>query len=368
MLCTCIVFALEIFELKSEVASLEKAQSHQQPLESKIENLTEQVSISVSTIYQQLSSSYSTLDEKIENLNSSVYLSHQQISEDYSALDNTTQQVSRETQLIFNALERPGMHSFHPIISCAALPPFVSSGYYWVRNSNGSAVRVYCDMTRSCGGITGGWARVAELDMTNSSHQCPSGFTQQLDFNRRTCKLANSGCFSVTFSSAALQYSSVCGKIKAYQVGSTDAFFHHQLGIDSNYVDGVSLTHGRPRQHIWTFASAHDEVGVLPESNCPCTNTNSESRATSPPVFVGGDYFCDTGSEERIINHHFYGDDPLWDGAGCGSLNTCCSFNNPPWFFKQLSQPTIDDIEMRVCISSQPGENIATETVKIYIR
>ena len=30
--------------------------------------------------------------------------------------------------------------------------------------------------------------------------------------------------------------------------------------IDSNYVDGVSLTHGsNPRQHIWTFAAALDE-------------------------------------------------------------------------------------------------------------
>ncbi len=41
--------------------------------------------------------------------------------------------------------------------------------------------------------------------------------------------------------------------------------------------------------------------------------------------------------------------DPLWDGAGCGPLNTCCTFNNPPWFYKELPEPTTDDIEMRVC-------------------
>ena len=35
----------------------------------------------------------------------------------------------------------------------------------------GSAVRVYCDMTRTCGNITGGWMRVAELDMTRTSSQ-----------------------------------------------------------------------------------------------------------------------------------------------------------------------------------------------------
>jgi len=31
--------------------------------------------------------------------------------------------------------------------------------------------------------------------------------------------------------------------------------------IDDVYVDGISLTHGSsPRQHIWTFANALDEV------------------------------------------------------------------------------------------------------------
>ena len=40
-------------------------------------------------------------------------------------------------------------------ISCSSLPPYFPSGYYWVNASNGSAVRVYCDMTRSCGNVTG---------------------------------------------------------------------------------------------------------------------------------------------------------------------------------------------------------------------
>ncbi len=52
-------------------------------------------------------------------------------------------------------------------------------------------------------------------------------------------------------------------------------------------------------------------------------------------------------------NGFFYGGDPLWDGAGCGPLNTCCTFNNPPWFYKELPAPTTDDIEMRVCKDQQ---------------
>ena len=39
-----------------------------------------------------------------------------------------------------------------------------------------------------------------------------------------------------------------------------EAFIDSGLGtIDGRYVDGVSLTYGSPRLHIWTFANALDE-------------------------------------------------------------------------------------------------------------
>ena len=37
------------------------------------------------------------------------------------------------------------------------------------------------------------------------------------------------------------------------------------------------------------------------------------------------------------------------DGHGYGPQSTCCSFNYPPWFCKQLPQPTRDYIEVRLC-------------------
>ena len=94
------------------------------------------------------------------------------------------------------------------------------------------------------------------------------------------------------------------GRVIGYQYGAPDAFIGKGTSADSRYVDGVSLTHGDPRQHIWTFAAARDEVGT----NCPCININQAAQDIPPPAFVGNDYFCDTGSEERhqLI---FYGDD-----------------------------------------------------------
>ena len=86
-------------------------------------------------------------------------------------LNNLIQELSRgitsygnkTDQLVINLLTQ-----IHPT-TCAALPPSSPSGYYSGRASDGSVVRVYCDMTRSCGGVTGGWMRVAELDMRQQS-------------------------------------------------------------------------------------------------------------------------------------------------------------------------------------------------------
>ena len=339
----CVAFALQIVTLKSEIESLQMAS----------DSLSQQ-NESIHTLYQQLSQQ-----------NESINTLHQQLSQQNELLNSST-------QLLLSVLEGPvGNFPFHPAVSCAALPLSSPSSYYWVRASNGSAVRVYCDMSLSCGGVTGGWMRVAELDMTNSSHQCPSGLMEHIySSGNRTCRIDSTSeaiCSSVVFPINDLRYSQVCGKIIAYQFASPDGFGGGSRGnaitIDKNYVDGISLTHGNPRHHIWTFAAARDELG----SACPCVSSNSISFS-SPPAFVGEDYFCDTASADDW-EYTFYVDDPLWDGAGCGPLNTCCSFNTPPWFHKQLPQPTTDDIEMRVCRDQWSGdEDVAIETIDIHIQ
>ena len=139
------------------------------------------------------------------------------------------------------------------------------------------------------------------------------------------------------------------------------------LSIDDQYVDGISLTHGsNPRKHIWTFAAANRE-GSNGHYVCPCTNINNTATIPIPP-FVGNDYFCDTGSKVQA-QYIFYPNDPLWDGHGCGQLSTCCSFNNPPWFMKELSSSTNDDIEMRLCADqSRSDEDITFEVLELYVQ
>ena len=109
-----------------------------------------------------------------------------------------------------------------------------------------------------------------------------------------------------------------------------------QTTIDSHYVDGISITHGKsPRKHIWTFVNALHEHNSARDYVCPCTNTRN-NPPPAVPGFVGHDYFCDTGSENHW-QYIFYPNDPLWDGAGCGQYSTCCSWNSPPWFRKNIS-------------------------------
>ena len=248
------------------------------------------------------------------------------------------------------------------------------SGYYWLNGRDGGPVIVYCDMNRTCGNFTGGWMRVAYIDMRNSSHQCPGNFSEltREEAPSRLCTADSNGtgCFSHVFPVVGPRYNKVCGKIIGYQDKTPNAYFPFHINsshtINDVYVDGISLTHGNPRFHIWTFAAALDEtLGHL--SGCFCSNVMM-ARSATIPSFVESNYFCDTGSKEDV-GFKFYPENPLWDGEGCGPKNTCCQFNNPPWFFRELPSFIADDIEMRVCRDAGPNnEDIPFEVVELYVR
>ena len=224
--------------------------------------------------------------------------------------------------------------------------------------------------SHTCGG-TGGWRRVVYMNFTDPNTPCPSGW-QLTSHSKRTCGLAITDyrtCDSVTFPVSGRDYTRVCGRIIAYQYGSTYAFLPYMDGrvttIDGPYVDGgISLTHGSPRQHIWTFAAGDSEFPSPWRGSCPCDATID----IDIPPFVGEDYFCESG--KNVFGNPsgtFLGDDPLWDGDGCRDSSTCCSFNNPPYFTKQLPSPTTDDIEARLCNYLEP-KSTPIEFIELYVQ
>ena len=227
-----------------------------------------------------------------------------------------------------------------------------------------------------CGcGSAQGWTRIAHLDMSDQNEQCPDNLNL-VNTPIRGCGRASRDvitCDSVTYPVNGRNYSKVCGRILAYQIGLASAFYNHisraQTTLELAYLDGVSLTHGSPgfRQHIWTFANSdHDnDNGALSSIVCPCSIRGMPPF--TPPSFVGNDYFCESGNSGSMRKVGVFFEDTLWDGLGC-SGSTCCELNTPPWFCKTLPSHTTNDIELRSCYGEDsPNGNKIITNVDIYI-
>ena len=157
-----------------------------------------------------------------------------------------------------------------------------------------------------------------------------------------------------------------------YQLGDTQPFDYRNRGIDSAYVDGVSITHGTPRSHIWTYAAgSHDSPSPPFSFGCPCV-VNGSSLTQTPPPYVGDDYYCESGnpnvSPYVFPNSLTDSSDLLWDGQQCEGQ--CCSNGkSPPWFSVDLPNPTSDDIEVRLCnLNSVGGEDTPIKLLELYIQ
>ena len=215
------------------------------------------------------------------------------------------------------------------------------SGNYWINTTTG-VQQVYCDMELECGGHKGGWMRIADLD-TSRGDDCPSGWTK-ITTPVAACTAPNNdpGCYSANFSTLSIPYSKVCGMAVGYQRGHTDAF-NQARSINGPYVDGISITHGKPRKHIWTYAIGRSDQSNIEYANCPC----SAFPGRSPPSFVHENYYCESGTV--FAGQGYFTDDPVWDGKGCSDDNNCCSDLGMPWFYRHIPLSISDDIETRIC-------------------
>ena len=100
-----------------------------------------------------------------------------------------------------------------------------SSREYWIQTVNMSApVRVFCNThSRNCScNSTGGWARIANLDMTDPNQNCPNGFrlVNRTEPPLRLCGRPGNeitGHVAVTFRTHGIEYTHVCGRVIGYQ-------------------------------------------------------------------------------------------------------------------------------------------------------
>ena len=213
--------------------------------------------------------------------------------------------------------------------------PSFKSGYYWVTSSNGSTIRVYCDMTKSCNNFTGGLTRVAVLNGETRPSICTGDFTiyENTQCVRRS---EQAGCSHIIFPLMNMSYSHICGTVESSWFGHPDGFIGHRTSttLNENYVDGISLTYGKEtsRTHIWTFIADH--------RSCP----------NNIPDYVGNNNTC-----------------LKWQNS-CSSSPKSCS----PSFFRKLEQLVTEDIEMRLCqdqhrTSGGGNEGIHFGNMEIYV-
>ena len=246
--------------------------------------------------------------------------------------------------------------------------PALPSGYYNIVTPQG-VERVYCEMnTTNCGNITGGWMRAAYIDMTDPGNTCPENLTYTVQSSTRMCRSSHTsaGCTSVTFPTHMTPYTKVCGRARGYQYASPDSFLHTlhgQTSIEGYYVDGLSVTHGGPRNHIWTFAAGLSKDYTTP-SNCPCA---SPYPGPAAPPFVGEQYFCESGNTGPFERNQWHLDDPLWDSQGCAVNSTCCD-RGGPWFSTVLGKEVRDGIEVGMCLD-QPAsdEDIGISQLEVFV-
>ena len=219
------------------------------------------------------------------------------------------------------------------------------------------------------------WHNVAHLNMSDPTEQCPSAWRLHSTNGVRACgrPVTSSQSRPATFYPTGRQYSKVCGRVIGYQVSSPGAFHIVYItprpsSLDDTYVDGVSITYGSPRKHIWTYAAGVTEGTYVDAGpDCPC----ARSGATPAPSYVGDNYYCESGTPtlSKLILDHLYSGDPLWDGQQCDSEGQCCSGGkSPPWFKVDLTSPTSDDIEVRICgDESTSNEDTPINLLEIYV-
>ena len=239
---------------------------------------------------------------------------------------------------------------------------------YWVNTTTGIH-QVYCDMELECGGHKGGWMRIADYD-TSRGDDCPKGWNKITANGIALCRSPNdnAGCHSSTFSVDSVNYNKICGKVRGYQKGSPSAFAEVSVpSLDNGYVEGISVTLGNPRKHVWTYAVGLSDDGNFQRGihNCPC----AKNRGTAPPSFVGEHYYCESGDTGAGANSLYYTEDPLWDGTGCLVNGNCCTNANQPWFFRQLVTNRQDDIEARLCTNQRfADEAVLVEQIQLYVQ
>eukprot|EP00731_Ephydatia_muelleri_P036662 Em0300g4a len=193
-----------------------------------------------------------------------------------------------------------------------------------------------------------GWELVGSLDMLDYKNQkCPNQL-RSYDIKRACGRMAGQLCSSFTVPTGSNSFRQVCGRFRAFQVGSPDGFSAFNapkpVTIDGPYVDGISITYmnAGKREHVFTYAGSVIENSANGNANvCPCAG------GTPVPLFVrNADHYCESGNPGSTWSPNLLYCDPL-----------------------TLARRVSSDLEVRLCgDEGLDNEDTALESYELYVR
>ena len=207
---------------------------------------------------------------------------------------------------------------------------------------------------QECGTYSSSWREIAYIDTTvisTANDQCQQYGLRPVnrDRNQVACgKPLESGCFNHTIGING-KYSHVCGRVRGYKLKQVLGFkpeVDHD-GINSHYADGVLITRGNPRQHLWTYAAG--------TSGCPCINPGARPPYT--PRVTGANYACESTRTDW--------DQPLWDRPKHTVADDNCKSHVNGWFYQNVEE-TEESIEVRWC--GPEKDDIVTDKLQIWVQ
>lgn len=210
---------------------------------------------------------------------------------------------------------------------------------------------------QECGTYTSSWREIAYIDTTvaTANDQCQQYGLRRVysDEKQVACgKPVEKNC-SVHVFDINGKYSHVCGRVRGYQLKETRGFEvepdENKKNINSRYADGVLITRGNPRQHLWTYAAS------TPKDNCPCKNT--AERDPYIPLVSGANYSCESTRTDW--------NQPLWDRPEHTVEDENCKGHVNGWFYRNVEE-TNESIEVRWC--GPEKDDIVTDKLQIWVQ
>jgi hypothetical protein len=234
-------------------------------------------------------------------------------------------------------------------------PSAPSGAYTFVRG--GVTTTDECDMAN----LGGGWTLLFRL---NDGDPCPAGWVSA----PRGCRRPDAGGANQSTARVALPHAigEFRGSVRALGFGVSDAFDVSGAtgSIDDNYVDGLSITQGAPRRHLFTYAHGATDPFTEQPSSCPCAGGHL------PPAFVGASFRCEAprrAADPNDLSSRFYDfDDILFDGATIDDAVCVDAPESEPAFYVTSTVASADDVELRL-LSDQATSNEDTAIVQLEL-